>query len=96
MQWFLRHIHWVLPLLFWFLINFAAFLTFWSDKCRARKNRWRIPERTLLLLAGIGGSVGALLGMLLFRHKTKHAKFFIGIPFILLVHLAVVIYFLFA
>ena len=53
------------------------------DKWKARKNRWRVRESTLLLIAALGGSVGSLLGMYLFRHKTRHLKFTLGIPLIL-------------
>ncbi len=66
------------------LINALAFALMLADKQKARKNRWRIPERTLLLTAALGGSVGALIGMYLFRHKTRHIKFTLGIPAILL------------
>ena len=54
-----------------------------SDKWKAKKNRWRIPEATLFLAALIGGSIGSMAGMYLFRHKTKHIKFIVGIPLIL-------------
>ena len=53
------------------------------DKWKARKNRWRVRESTLLLVAALGGSVGSLAGMYLFRHKTQHLKFTLGIPLIL-------------
>ena len=53
------------------------------DKWKAKKNRWRVRESTLLLIAALGGSVGSLLGMYLFRHKTLHLKFTLGIPLIL-------------
>ena len=72
-------------------INILAFLVFGLDKRKARKDRWRVPEATLLLLAVIGGSVGALLGMIVFRHKTRHNKFRIGLPLILLAQLAVAV-----
>lgn len=58
-----------------------------ADKIKAKKNRWRIPEATLFLVAAIGGSVGSLLGMHLFRHKTKHLSFTVGIPVILAVQI---------
>lgn len=77
--------------LFWIyllLINAAAFFLMLADKHKARKNKWRIPERTLLGAALIGGSIGALAGMYTFRHKTKHPKFYIGIPVILVCQLA--------
>ena len=66
-------------------INILTFLIFGADKWKAKRDKWRIPEDTLIWLAIVGGSVGALLGMYLFRHKTKHRKFQIGIPVIRLV-----------
>ena len=69
------------------IINAAAFLLMLVDKQKARKSRWRIPERTLFLSALLGGSVGALAGMYLFRHKTKHLQFTLGIPAILVIQL---------
>ena len=77
------------------LINAAAFLLMLSDKRRAKKNRWRIPESTLMLSAALGGSIGALAGMYTFRHKTKHIKFTAGIPAILIAQILLVMYILF-
>lgn len=65
------------------LINAAGFLIMRSDKRRAIKKSWRIPERSLMSLAALGGSAGVFLGMVIFRHKTKHPKFSIGIPLLL-------------
>lgn len=65
------------------IINAAGFLLMLVDKWKAKKNRWRIRESTLLLVAALGGSVGSLIGMYLFRHKTLHLKFTLGIPMIL-------------
>lgn len=64
-------------------INIITFIIYGIDKRRARQHRWRISEATLILLAMLGGSVGALTGMRCFRHKTRHWKFTIGIPVIL-------------
>ena len=75
-------------------INILTLLIFGADKWKAKRDKWRIPEDTLIWLAIVGGSVGALLGMYLFRHKTKHRKFQIGIPVILLVQVGL-LYFLF-
>lgn len=69
-------------------INLLTFFVYGIDKWKAKRDRWRIPEATLLMLAALGGSVGALLGMSVFHHKTKHKKFLIGIPLILLAQLA--------
>ena len=65
------------------LINAAAFALMLVDKLKARSHRWRISERTLIGSALLGGSIGALAGMYLFRHKTRHPKFTLGIPAIL-------------
>lgn len=71
------------------LINLLSFIAFGMDKRRAKKGAWRIPEATLLAWAIMGGSVGSGLGMLVFRHKTKHIKFALGIPLILAVQILV-------
>jgi uncharacterized membrane protein YsdA (DUF1294 family) len=63
------------------------------DKYKARKRLWRIKESTLFLTSVIGGSLGSLLGMFLFHHKTKHTKFLIGMPVILIVHISVLFLF---
>ena len=68
-------------------VNILAFVLFGADKQKARRNAWRIPEKTLILSAVIGGSVGAILGMRFFHHKTRKAKFAIGVPVILLVQI---------
>lgn len=73
------------------LINLAAFLMYGLDKRRAIKDKWRIPERVLLLSALIGGSVGAFAGMQVFHHKTKHWKFIIGVPACLLLHVGMTV-----
>ena len=64
-------------------VNLAAFVLYGIDKYRAKRGRWRIPEATLILIAVIGGSIGALGGMYLFRHKTRKPKFTVGVPVIL-------------
>lgn len=73
-------------------INVIAFFAYGIDKWKARKGRWRIPERTLLLLAAVGGSIGAWTGMTVWRHKTKHLKFQVGVPLILVLQLALAAY----
>ena len=65
------------------LINLITFAVYGYDKSCARRGAWRVPEIRLLLWAAVGGSGGALLAMFLFRHKTKHLKFTIGVPVIL-------------
>lgn len=69
------------------IINAMGLLFMHMDKEKARKNKWRVSEKTLLSIAALGGSVGSLLGMYLFRHKTKHLKFTLGVPVILAVQI---------
>lgn len=64
-------------------VNIITFIMFGADKARAVKGRWRISEAALILAALMGGSIGALAGMRIFHHKTRHRKFTIGIPVIL-------------
>mgnify|MGYP002555544562 FL=1 len=64
-------------------INVITFIMFGADKARAAKGRWRISESALILAALLGGSIGALAGMRIFHHKTRHRKFTVGIPVIL-------------
>lgn len=69
------------------IVNAAGFLLMLIDKKKAVRRRWRIPEKTLFLTAAIGGSVGSIMGMYTFRHKTKHLQFTLGMPAILIVQL---------
>lgn len=78
---------------YYVLINAAAFLLFASDKQRAVRQKWRIPERTLLLSAFLGGGAGALLAMQICRHKTKKKRFTFLVPLFLLLHLALWFFF---
>ena len=75
-------------------INLLTFLAFGIDKWKAKRGLWRVPEATLMMMAALGGSVGALLGMRVFRHKTQHKKFTIGVPLILLVQIALAVFIL--
>jgi len=84
-----------LPLLYYLIaINAITFITYGIDKWKARKNKWRIPESTLLLLAVFGGSIGAFLGMRVWRHKTTHKKFKYGKPSILVLQIGLLLYFI--
>ena len=73
-------------------INAVAFIVYGIDKYKAKKAKWRISEATLLLLAVVGGSIGAWMGMKVWHHKTMHKKFKYGIPAILLIQIALMAY----
>ena len=81
-------------LIYLLTVNAIGFLLMTVDKYKARKNLWRIPEATLMTVAIIGGSIGSLIGMYTVRHKTKHLKFTVGIPVILVLQIAAVIWIL--
>ena len=72
------------------LINAAAFLLMLLDKQKSRRGAWRIPEKTLLTIAILGGSAGAIIGMYMFRHKTRHLKFALGLPLILALQICLI------
>ena len=74
------------------IINLIGFFAMFIDKQKAKKNKWRIPEKTLFLFALIGGSFGTTLGMNVFHHKTKHWYFKFGMPLILILQIAAFIY----
>ncbi|MBO6092790.1 MAG: DUF1294 domain-containing protein [Oscillospiraceae bacterium] len=76
-------------LVYLILVNMIAFLLFGLDKRKAQMHRWRISEKALFIPAILGGSIGAILGMHLFHHKTKHWYFRFGLPLILALQLAV-------
>ena len=76
------------------IINIIGLLSMFIDKYRAIKNKWRIPEKTLFLIAILGGSIGSNIGMRLFRHKTKHKQFTIGLPSILIFQILILNYIL--
>lgn len=73
-------------------VNLVTFVVYGIDKYKAKKAKWRIPEATLLLMAAIGGSIGAWVGMLVWHHKTLHKKFKYGVPAILLLQVTLVVY----
>ena len=83
---------WTVLLVWLAVINLLTFIVYGADKRRARKGKWRVPEKTLFLLPLLGGSVGALLGMRVFYHKTKHWYFVWGIPAILLAQIALAVW----
>ena len=73
-------------------INIVTFLVYGIDKWKAKQGSWRISEATLLILAVIGGSIGALRGMKVWRHKTQHKKFKYGLPLILIIQIILIGY----
>lgn len=83
---------WTVLLVWLAVINLLTFTVYGADKRRARKGKWRVPEKTLFLLSLLGGSIGALLGMRVFHHKTKHWYFVWGIPAILLAQIALAVW----
>lgn len=84
-------IQWKILIVYLILVNIAGFLSMGIDKHKAKKGQWRIPEKTLFLIAAIGGSIGSMYGMHLFRHKTKHKSFVYGMPAILIMQLLMAI-----
>ena len=82
-------------IIYLFAINIITFLLYGLDKQKAKQNRWRIPEKVLLGAAVLGGTIGALLGMRMFHHKTQKWKFKLGVPVILALQIAAMIYFIF-
>ena len=79
-------------MLIWYyliIINVFTFFLYGFDKYKARKGAWRIPESRLLFFAAIGGSAGALIGMFVWHHKTKHAKFYLDVPILLVIQVVI-------
>lgn len=78
--------------IFLLIINLITYIMMGIDKHRARNNKWRIKEKSFFLLALIGGAIGIILGMTMFRHKTQHKTFYIGIPFLYLFNKIIAIF----
>ncbi|MBQ4642207.1 MAG: DUF1294 domain-containing protein [Oscillospiraceae bacterium] len=76
------------------LINALGFALMCIDKYKAKQNLWRIPEKTLFFVALLGGSLGCLLGMYAVRHKTKHARFVVGMPLIMGIQIVLLLFLL--
>ena len=81
-------------LIYLLTINLIGILIMYVDKKKAMYGRWRIPEKTLIMVAILGGSIGTIIGMKLFRHKTQKIKFWLGFPTILIFETIIIIYFL--
>ena len=83
-----------IALIYLAVINVVTFFMYGIDKWKAKKSKWRIREAALLGLAVLGGSIGAWLGMQVWHHKTQHKKFKYGVPAIIIVQLALIVYFI--
>lgn len=81
-------------IIYFIAINLIGFFIMWLDKKKAIKGTWRIPEKTLFIITGLGGGIGTIAGMYTFRHKTQKLGFVIGFPFITILEIVTVIYFL--
>lgn len=81
----------------WYLlaINLFGFFIMWLDKRKAKKGSWRIPEKTLFIITALGGGIGTIAGMYTFRHKTQKLNFVIGFPFITVLEIVAILYWLF-
>lgn len=75
-------------------INLFGFFIMWLDKRKARKGSWRIPEKTLFIVTALGGGIGTIAGMYTFRHKTQKLNFVVGFPFITILEIVGIIYYL--
>lgn len=82
-------------LLYLLAINVFGFFIMWLDKRKAKKGAWRIPEKTLFIVTALGGGIGTIAGMYTFRHKTQKINFVIGFPFITILEIIGIIYWLF-
>ena len=78
-------------LLYLLMINIIGFFVMWSDKRKAKKGKWRIPEQTLFIVTALGGGIGTIAGMYTFRHKTQKLKFTIGLPILVILEIILVI-----
>lgn len=82
-------------IIYFVIINILGFLIMYIDKQKAKKGKWRIPEKTLFIITGLGGGIGTIAGMYIFRHKTQKVAFVIGFPLITILEIIAVIYFMF-
>lgn len=80
-------------IIYFIVINIIGFSIMWLDKYKAKKGKWRIPEKTLFIITTLGGGIGTTIGMYTFRHKTQKLNFVIGFPFITILEIVTIIYF---
>lgn len=76
------------------VINLIGFMVMFIDKYKAKRGKWRIPEQTIFVITAIGGGIGTIAGMYKFRHKTQKPKFTIGLPFLLILDILLIIWYL--
>ncbi len=81
-------------IIYFLVINIFGFFIMWLDKQKAKKGKWRIPEKTLFIITALGGGIGTTAGMYTFRHKTQKLDFVIGFPFITILEIVTIIYFI--
>ncbi len=81
-------------IIYFIVINLIGFFIMWLDKQKAKKGAWRIPEKTLFIITALGGGIGTIAGMYTFRHKTQKLVFVIGFPFITILEIITIIYFM--
>lgn len=86
---------WQNIVIYFIVINLFGFFIMWLDKRKAKKGAWRIPEKTLFIITGLGGGIGTTAGMYVFRHKTQKVQFVVGFPLITILEIITVIYFIF-
>lgn len=94
-EYLFEYANWKNIIIYFLVVNFIGFVAMGLDKRKAQKGKWRTPEATLMGLCLIGGGIGTIWGMYLFRHKTKKLKFSVGMPTILIAEIVFVIYILF-
>lgn len=82
-------------IIYFIAINLFGFFIMWLDKRKARKGKWRIPEKTLFIITALGGGIGTIAGMYTFRHKTQKIAFVIGFPFITILEILLAVYWIF-
>lgn len=82
-------------IIYFIVINIIGFLIMYIDKQKAKKGKWRIPEKTLFIVTALGGGIGTVAGMYTFRHKTKKIAFVIGFPLITILEIISIVYFMF-
>lgn len=80
-------------IIYFIVINIIGFFIMWLDKRKAIKGSWRIPEKTLFIITALGGGIGTIAGMYTFRHKTQKIQFVIGFPFITILEIGTIVYF---